>query len=77
MKKQSVLEDILNVENAVNEVDMLVHRGVKALEEFLQLDQEKINYIVAKASVAALDKHGELALLAVKETQRGVFEDKA
>lgn len=77
MKKQSVLEDILNVENAVNEVDMLVHRGVKALDEFLQLDQEKINYIVAKASVAALDKHGELALLAVKETQRGVFEDKA
>jgi len=48
MKKQSVLEDILNVENAVNEVDMLVHRGVKALEDFLQLDQEKINYIVAK-----------------------------
>ena len=77
MKKQSVLEDILNVENAVNEVDMLVHRGTKALDEFLQLDQEKINYIVAKASVAALDKHGELALLAVKETQRGVFEDKA
>jgi len=77
MKKQTVLEDILNVEDAVNEVDMLVHRGVKALNEFLLLDQEKTNYIVAKASVAALDKHGELALLAVKETQRGVFEDKA
>lgn len=77
MKKQSVLEDSLNVEEAVNEVDRLVQRGVKALDEFLLLDQEKINYIVAKASVAALDKHGELALLAVKETQRGVFEDKA
>lgn len=77
MKKQNVLEDILTVEGAVNEVDMLVHRGVKALDDFLLLDQEQVNLIVAKASVAALDKHGELALLAVKETQRGVFEDKA
>ena len=77
MKKQNVLEDILTVDGAVNEVDMLVHRGVKALDDFLLLDQEQVNLIVAKASVAALDKHGELALLAVKETQRGVFEDKA
>ena len=36
-----------------------------------------MDYIVAKASVAALDAHGELALHAYEETGRGVFEDKA
>ena len=64
-------------EKAKLEVDELVAKGVVALAGFMQLDQEKIDYIVAKASVAALDQHGELALMAVKETGRGVFEDKA
>ncbi|MGL5979180.1 MAG: bifunctional acetaldehyde-CoA/alcohol dehydrogenase [Erysipelotrichaceae bacterium] len=59
------------------EVNMLVANGVVALNGFLQLNQEQVDYIVAKASVAALDKHGELALHAVEETKRGVFEDKA
>ncbi len=59
------------------EVDALVKKGVVALDEFMKLDQEQIDFIVAKASVAALDQHGELALMAVKETGRGVFEDKA
>ena len=63
--------------NAKNEVDALVAKGVIALAGFMELDQEKVDYIVAKASVAALDQHGELALMAVKETGRGVFEDKA
>ncbi|VEI44761.1 bifunctional acetaldehyde-CoA/alcohol dehydrogenase [Actinobacillus equuli] len=36
-----------------------------------------MDYIVAKASVAALDKHGILAMHAYEETGRGVFEDKA
>ena len=58
-------------------IDQLVGKGVKALEKFLELDQEQVNYIVAKASVAALDKHGTLAKLAIEETKRGVFEDKA
>ena len=59
------------------EVNELVERGLKALDAFRQLDQEQVDYIVAKASVAALDKHGALALHAVEETGRGVFEDKA
>ena len=42
-----------------------------------KLNQEQVDYIVAKASVAALDAHGELALHAYEETGRGVFEDKA
>ncbi len=59
------------------EVDALVQKGLKALDDYASYDQEKINYIVAKCSVAALDAHGTLAKLAVEETGRGVFEDKA
>ncbi|OOF38029.1 bifunctional acetaldehyde-CoA/alcohol dehydrogenase [Rodentibacter rarus] len=69
------------VENAISpaqaEVNALVEKGLVALEEFRQLNQEQINYIVAKASVAALDQHGVLAMHAYEETGRGVFEDKA
>lgn len=77
MRKQPVLEETLSAVNEMTEVDFLVKKGVLALDGFLKLNQEEVNHIVAKASVAALDKHGELALLAVNETQRGVFEDKA
>ncbi|WP_314066265.1 bifunctional acetaldehyde-CoA/alcohol dehydrogenase [Cardiobacterium hominis] len=58
-------------------VDGLVRNALKALDEFRQLNQEQIDYIVAKASVAALDQHGVLAKHAHEETRRGVFEDKA
>lgn len=64
-------------QKAYDEVDALVKKGVIALNDYMQLDQEKIDYIVAKCSVAALDKHGDLALAAINETKRGVFEDKA
>lgn len=70
-----------SVENAISlaqaEVNALVEKGLVALESFRKLDQEQINYIVAKASVAALDQHGVLAMHAYEETGRGVFEDKA
>ncbi|WP_147645173.1 aldehyde dehydrogenase family protein, partial [Treponema pectinovorum] len=59
------------------EINSLVEKALVALNEFSDFNQEKIDYIVAKASVAALDKHGYLAKLAVDETKRGVFEDKA
>ena len=58
-------------------VDELVQKGLVALDEFRILDQEQVDYIVAKASVAALDQHGVLAKHALDETGRGVFEDKA
>ena len=61
----------------VEEVNIKVEKALKALDEFYSFDQEKIDFIVAKCSVAALDKHGALAKLAIEETQRGVFEDKA
>ena len=60
-----------------NEVDHLVDQAVVALNDFLGLNQEQIDYIIAKVSVAALDAHGTLAKLAIEETKRGVFEDKA
>lgn len=59
------------------EVDGLVKKALKALDEFATYDQEKIDYIVAKMSVAGLDHHGSLARMAIEETHRGVFEDKA
>ena len=58
-------------------IDSLVIKATKALDEFASFDQEKIDYIVAKCSVAGLDHHGTLAKAAIDETGRGVFEDKA
>ena len=58
-------------------VDELVKKGLKALEELSSFNQEQVDYIVAKMSVAGLDHHGNLARLAIEETHRGVFEDKA
>ena len=65
------------VSPAIAEVNSLVEKGLRSLDEFRKLNQEQIDYIVAKASIAALDKHGVLAMHAVEETGRGVFEDKA
>ncbi|MBR3349091.1 MAG: aldehyde dehydrogenase family protein, partial [Solobacterium sp.] len=59
------------------EVNEKVEKALRALDDFASFDQEKIDYIVAKCSVAALDQHGQLAKLAIEETGRGVFEDKA
>lgn len=61
----------------LNEVDVLVDQAVVALNDFLLLDQEQVDHIIGKVSVAALDAHGLLAKLAIEETKRGVFEDKA
>ena len=64
----------INVKDMVNE---LVEKAKIALNEYYNLDQAQVDYIVKKCSVAALDEHGALALAAVEETKRGVFEDKA
>lgn len=60
-----------------DEVNLLCENAQKALDAYASYTQEQIDYIVAKCSVAALDKHGTLAKLAIEETKRGVFEDKA
>jgi len=58
-------------------IDALVAGANESLAEYASFTQEQVDRIVRKASVAALSQHGALALLAVEETGRGLFEDKA
>lgn len=61
----------------VNEmIDGYVTKAQKALNEFMALNQEQIDTIVKAMTLAGLDKHMELAKMAVEETGRGVYEDK-
>ena len=69
------MEDIKDL--GIKEVDEAVKKAQVCLASYESFTQEQIDYIVAKASVAALDQHGYLAKLALEETGRGVFEDKA
>ncbi|MCI4657088.1 bifunctional acetaldehyde-CoA/alcohol dehydrogenase [Cryobacterium algoricola] len=64
-------------ESLASQIDSLVQGAQQALTEYADFTQEQIDHIVKKASVAALSKHAELAVHAVAETGRGVFEDKA
>ena len=75
-KKVAKKEEMTN-EQIDAYVQGLVDKALVSLEKFRRLDQEAVDYIVAKCSVAGLDQHGTLAEAAVKETGRGVFEDKA
>lgn len=61
----------------VNEmIDGYVAKAQKALNEFMAVNQEQIDAIVKAMTLAGLDKHMELAKMAVEETGRGVYEDK-
>ena len=62
-----------SVDNMIND---LVTKANKAKDEMLKLDQEAVDKIVAAMAKAGLEKHIELAKMAVEETNRGVFEDK-
>ncbi|MFF2632210.1 bifunctional acetaldehyde-CoA/alcohol dehydrogenase [Microbacterium sp. NPDC058021] len=59
------------------EIDALVARAQQALTAYATFTQDQIDHIVRKASVAALSHHADLAVMAVEETGRGLFEDKA
>lgn len=72
----------MSKENAKKEVvqdviDQLVQKGHVALEKMETLNQEQVDKIVYEMSLAAIDQHMPLAKLAVEETGRGVYEDKA
>ncbi|GAB3118825.1 bifunctional acetaldehyde-CoA/alcohol dehydrogenase [Streptomyces calidiresistens] len=58
-------------------VAALVGRAERALREWESRDQETVDHIVRRASLAGLARHDDLAALAVEETGRGVMEDKA
>lgn len=57
-------------------VDDLVERAKVASREYMKLDQETINQIIKKMSMAGLENHMKLAKMAVEETGRGIYEDK-
>ena len=68
-------------ETEVNEVQVMVDGLVKEANEALKVlktfDQEKIDHIVHQMAIGGLNDHMKLAKLAVEETGRGVYEDKA
>lgn len=58
-------------------IDDMVKKAEGALAAFLKIDtQQAIDHIVHEMALAGLDAHEKLARMAVKETGRGVFEDK-
>lgn len=62
---------------ATTDIDVLAGNALTALGAYDSFVQERVDHIVKKASLAALAAHTRLAVLAVEETGRGVFEDKA
>lgn len=57
-------------------IDELVVKAKKASEEYLKLDQDQVNNIIKAMAMAGLERHMELAKMAVEETGRGIYEDK-
>ncbi|WP_040195521.1 bifunctional acetaldehyde-CoA/alcohol dehydrogenase [Candidatus Soleaferrea massiliensis] len=57
-------------------IGKLVENANKALEGFMKMDQEQVDKVVHAMSLAGLDAHLDLAILAYDETGRGVVEDK-
>lgn len=57
-------------------IDGLVERADRARRALAAMSQEQIDRIVRAMALAGLDRHMELARLAVEETGRGVYEDK-
>lgn len=53
------------------DIDDLVSRARNALEQFRGLGQERVDEIVRSAALAGLERHMELARMAVEETGRG------
>ncbi|WP_439959101.1 bifunctional acetaldehyde-CoA/alcohol dehydrogenase [Secundilactobacillus mixtipabuli] len=58
-------------------IDALVEKAHDALCGMDEFDQKKVDHIVHQMAIAGLDQHMRLAKLAVEETGRGVWEDKA
>ncbi len=74
--KKEVKQEEINKNNSLSEIDDLVAKAWKALDEFMKLDQEQVDYIVKEMALAGLNEHMRLAKLAHEETKRGVYEDK-
>ena len=75
-KKAAVVEET-KVNDVQAVIDELAAKANVALAEMSDFDQAKVDHIVHQGAMAALDKHMKLAKMAVEETGRGVYEDKA
>lgn len=75
-KKTTVTKVETTQTDVEKEIDTLVGKAKLALYEFLQMDQATIDNVVHEMALAGLDKHQELARMAIDETGRGVYEDK-
>ena len=51
-------------------IDSLVEKAKIASQEYLKLNQDQINNIIKAMSMAGLEKHMELAKMAVEETRK-------
>lgn len=77
-KEMLKTKDNVTTPTDVNQmIDELVANAQAALKEMKTFDQAKVDTIVHRMAIAGLDHHMDLAKLAVEETGRGVYEDKA
>lgn len=62
--------------DAALQVEELIKKGKNALMKMIRLEQDQVDYIVKEMAMAGLANHMKLAKLALKETGKGVYEDK-
>lgn len=63
-------------QTAAEYIQTLIDRAIRARDQFMALNQEQVDGIVQAMALAGLEKHMQLAKMAVEETGRGVYEDK-
>ena len=63
-------------QTAAEYIQGLIDKANRAKEKFMKLDQKQVDGIVQAMAMAGLEKHMQLAKMAVEETGRGVYEDK-
>ncbi|EOB2826412.1 bifunctional acetaldehyde-CoA/alcohol dehydrogenase [Enterococcus faecalis] len=66
--------ETVDVSSMIDELATKANVALKAMEDFTQ---EQVDHIVHQMAMAALDQHMSLAKMAVEETGRGIYEDKA
>lgn len=66
--------ETVDVSSMIDELATKANVALKAMEDFTQ---EQVDHIVHQMAMAALDQHMPLAKMAVEETGRGIYEDKA
>lgn len=71
-----MLKKIHALHHNETEIQAIVEQADLASKQFLQMNQKQVDEIVQHMALAGIKRHMELAKLELKETGRGVFEDK-